>query len=206
MTTNKVVSVQHSMETLAVGSETLVPITDLEGRTVYIEKHLLVKGHTLKQFTRDHGYSHLHADLLVQKIVEGYTVTKACAELQIDYSIYNKWRADNIDFRKRIETALRDRAEYQHDKVLEIAEESREPKTRIEALKWSASVHNQEKFGTKTTLKGDANAPLTFVIQTGVPEQEVIDVTPTETAPEGLLHASPEDGEAAAINYSTEAT
>ena len=42
------------------------------------------------------------------------------------------------------------------------------PKEKISALQWAAEKGNAERFGTKTKIVGDKNAPVVFVIDTGI--------------------------------------
>lgn len=189
--TGRVVAVQHDITQFRNPDDPkYTKVTDLNGNTVYIARELVAKGNT--PYEASHAYSEFFADLILQKIVEGKTLTKTCEELDLPYSVVNKWKNTNVEFRKRLEDAYRDRAEKHHDEVLEIAEKSRDPKLDIEARKWSAGVHS-EKFSPKTTIKGDKSAPLTFFIETGVPavERDTRDVTPQAGAP-GQLPATDE--------------
>lgn len=168
--TGRIVAVQHDhSEFKNPNDPKYTKVTDLNGNTVYIANELVASGKT--PFDKDHGYSTFFADLIIQKVVEGCTLTKACKELDLAYSIVNRWKNTNVEFRKRLEDAYRDRAEKQADEILEIAEETRDAKARIDARKWAAEKFNPEKFGQKTKISGDKDAPLQFVIQTGVPER-----------------------------------
>lgn len=176
--TGRIVAVQHDhTEFKNPDDPKYTKVTDLNGNTVYVARELVVKGQT--PFEKTNAYSSFFADLLVQKIVEGWSLTKACIELGLEYSIVNKWKNENMEFRGRLEDAFKDRAEKHADEIMEIAEESRDAKARIEARKWAAEKYSPERFGQKTKISGDAKNPLTFFIQTGVPErEEPRDVTP----------------------------
>lgn len=186
MTTNEIVGVQHSLKSLGENSE-LSKIITPDGKEVWIERGLTVKGDALNAYLPTRTFSQVHADLLIQMIVDGSTLLKACRELHLEYSIVNKWKADHAEFRGRLDQARKDRAEFQHDKILEIAEESKDSKLQIEALKWSTEKNDPDKYSPKTTLKGDKNAPLSFVLSTGIdrggePPAETKDITPNGPA------------------------
>lgn len=196
--TGLVVAIQHEHKTFdpddtAQYSKVVTPT----GETVYISKELTMKGRAPDFYK--HTYSRLHADLLVQKIVEGMTPSQACSQIGLQYSVYNRWRAEHKEFADRILQAKKDRAEKLHDEVFEIADGSGDAKIRIDARKWAAEKHAPEVYGQKTKISGDASAPLTFTILTGIPPADPIDVTPTpptETSPSGHLPAPSEGREA----------
>lgn len=193
--TGRIVAIQHDHTAFSDPDDPkYTKVTDMNGNTVYISNELVLKGRT--PFDKTYAYSTFFADLIIQKVVEGASLTKACKELGLQYSIVNKWKNDSIEFRKRLDDAFKDRAEKHHDEVLEIAEESRDQKARIEARKWSSEKYNPERFGQKTKISGDKDAPLQFVIQTGVPERaggdEVRDVTP-QAETQGHLPAPDEE-------------
>ena len=177
----KVVAVQHAHKPYDPNdTEQYSKVVTPTGETVYISKDLTVTGRAPDFY--DRAYSKLHADLLVQKVIEGFTPTKACAEIGIEYSVYNRWCREHKEFSDRIIQAKKDRAEKLHDEIFEIADTSGDARVRIDARKWAAEKHAPEVYGQKTKISGDAQAPLTFTILTGVPERESIDVTPqTET-------------------------
>lgn len=65
------------------------------------------------------------------------------------------------------------RAEAAHDKVISLAEDTDDlnaqaRRVQIDAHRWSAKVHDPNRYGDKTKVSGDANAPLTIVVETGI--------------------------------------
>lgn len=187
--TGRIVAVQHDMSEFSDPTDPkYTKVTDLNGNTVYVARELVVKGQT--PFEKTNAYSSFFADLLVQKIVEGWSIHKACAEIGLEYSVYNKWRAENSEFEKRIQLALKDRATLQVEEILEIADESKDAKLQIEARGKVASFYD-EKFSAKTTIKGDKSAPLQFTIISGIPPQDPIDITPQTEAPGHLPAPDP---------------
>lgn len=177
MLSGQVVAVSHTVETFDPASPRYSKVRTPTGEMVYMERSLLAKGEA--SLLRSTNYDTIGGDLLIQAIQEGSTLKAACAELGLDYSLVSRWKAGNNEFRDRLESAYKDRAEYLHDRVIEVSESSGDAKMQAEAYKWSAQVYAPERFGNKTKISGDASAPLTMVIQTGVPERESPkDVTP----------------------------
>ncbi len=172
MTTNEIVCVQHSELALDPLSSRLSKIILPNGKEVYIEKGLLVKGRGVNELFPERGISPVLADMLVQFVVEGKTLRKACQALNIEYSVVNTWKSKDDKFKERLEIAMHDRAEYFHDEIIETAEASRDPKLKIEALKWSNEKNSPEKYSPKSKITGDKNAPLHFVLSTGIDRGE----------------------------------
>jgi hypothetical protein len=193
--TGKVVVVSHTLETFDPARPRYSKVKDPEGNTVYIESSLLTK--SAGGLLTPHTYNQFTADLILQKVVEGHTLLNACKELNVEYSVVVRWKTENNSFREQLAQAYKDRTEVHHDIILEIAANSRDAKTQIDALKWSTDKNNPEKFGNKTKITGDANAPVAFTILTGVPEKETIDITPQAST--GHLHPADEELEAQEI-------
>lgn len=193
MTTNRVVAVQHSLQTLSRNE--MVEIILPDGRTVLMEATLRVKGDALSAYFPDQKFNPILADLIVDEVVGGASLLKACLAVGVEYTIVNKWKTEDDIFRGRLDQARRDRAEYHHDKILEIAAGSRDPKIEIDALKWSTEKNDPEKFSAKTKISGDKNNPVQFVLATGIdrtPEPAAEkEVTPPErsTLPPGETQA-----------------
>jgi hypothetical protein len=97
------------------------------------------------------------------------------------------WMANNKEFKEAYEEARRQRAEYYHDKIHEIAHTVKESNSKsknvaFSAFKHLASVNDPEKHGSRTKIVGDPNAPVGIIVDTGIHREEkkpeVIDVTP----------------------------
>ena len=120
-------------------------------------------------------YSEIIADIICQKIAEGSSITKVSQEKGFpSYSILCRWRKEVSEFDEAIEQAYIDRADYYHDMAIEAAR-SADTKDEVaikrlqhDAYKWGAQVGKPQKFGTQTKLTGDAKAPLSFIIDTGI--------------------------------------
>ncbi len=183
MTTNKVVSIQHTAQTLEKSH--FVEITTPDGRTVLVEASLRIKGDALQAYFPDPVFNPMLADIIIDQVVGGATLAKACREVGVDYAIVNRWKNSNDEFRGRLDLARKDRAEYHHDEVLEIAERSKDPKLQIEARKWSTEKNDPEKFSQKTKISGDKNAPVQFVLATGIDRSSEPPTPPKDITPVG---------------------
>lgn len=167
MHTGRVVCVQASVhDHLQVKFENLTKIETPQG-PVWIEKGLdLGLAYKVKAIP----FSQVIADLICEAIVNGDSLKTAIHRISpdLDYSTISRWKREHPEFKLELEQAQKDRTEAQHDEVLQIAKEKGRPTTQIEALKWSAEKNNPEKFGNKTKVVGDANAPVVFQINTGI--------------------------------------
>lgn len=197
--TGKIICVQRSpMDLLALKFEHLVKLETPEG-TVWVEKGIDLDK---INFDKPWPYSRLLGDLLCQSIVDGKTTLKACEEFKIPYSLLVKWKREIPSFREQFEQAQKDRAEAFHDKALQKAQESKRPYLEVETLKWAAEKGDQARFGNQTKIVGDKNAPIAFVLETGIrregdkgfvahPEREVQESAPSPgVKPEGMFDVS----------------
>jgi transposase-like protein len=165
--TGRVLAVQSSpYDFLENKFDRLVEIKTPEG-PVFIEKGLSFD-HTKKSYTQE--YSSALADLICEKIVNGYTVVEAAKEYGVDYASICRWRREKEEFRVAVAQATKDRAENFHDQAIMEARSvnSGDKKLEVETLKWAAERGDPDKFGNKTTLRGDKDAPITWVIDTGI--------------------------------------
>lgn len=161
----RVICVQHSIEDLAQKKWDRLVRVDTPQGPVWLEKGLqfdkIAKSTQLP-------YSQVLASLICQKITEGATLVGACRELNLDYSTVCQWKRTHSEFKEMLHDARIDRAEFLHDEVIDEARASLDRKTKIETLKWGAEKGDPEKYGTKTKIIGDKNAPVQFVIGTGI--------------------------------------
>jgi hypothetical protein len=167
MHTNRVVAVQSSVhDYLQAKWDNLIKIDTPQG-PVWIEKGLDIG---LAYKVKAVPFSQVVADLICEAIVNGSSLKKAIGKISpdLDYATICRWKRDHPEFKLELEQAQKDRTESQHDEILQIAAEKGRPSTQIEALKWSAEKNNPEKFGNKTKIQGDPNAPVVFQINTGI--------------------------------------
>ena len=115
------------------------------------------------------------AILVCQHIREGLTLKKLCQKLGIDMPILHYWQRTNPQFKEEMKLARKERAEYYHDRVLEIADEVMErdeiPVARFKAdqYKWAAEKGDPEVYGNKTQVSGSIeNQVSMIVLNTGI--------------------------------------
>lgn len=142
--------------------------------------------------TTKYIYNEVTKDLIIQEIVKGSTLKKISKlEGMPPIDVVYTWRAKYPDFEAAIRQARKFRAEYRHDEVLEIAEQTSketniEDRLKVEVYKWSASVDDPDTYGARVKHSGDAQNPVQWVIQTGVPQPKTIEAesTPVENKDE----------------------
>lgn len=107
--------------------------------------------------------------------------------------VIHKWVRQHPEFKAELKQAKEGRAEYYADKVMAIGDKHIDPREanverlKMDIFKWGAEVGNPHEFGKATKLTGDPNAPLSFIIDTGVrragegiEEKETIEVESEE--------------------------
>lgn len=156
---------QSSELDLLAGRQDRITRIDTPDGPVWIENTL---SFDLVKKLPTYPFSQVLADLLCEAVATGSSLTKACKEFNLPYNIIKRWERANPDFSDALAQARLDRADSHHDKILEIAEEKADFKTEIEALKWSASIDNSNKYSAKTKISGDKDNPIGFIISTGI--------------------------------------
>lgn len=137
-------------------------------------------------------YSQTMVDHICAMIADGVTLQKIG---QMDGmpsrgALY-RWQTDPVhgpDFRARLKEARKLRAEVYHDKVMEIAESTEketvmEDRLKKEIYQWGAEKGDPDEYGVRVKHAGDVNAPMTWVISTGVPSAEAAIEVKSEPAP-----------------------
>ena len=124
------------------------------------------------------------AMLICQAIREGATLKSIGDNPAFpSLTVVHYWRRSNATFDEEIRMARKDRAEYYHDKVLEIAEDTIDrddvvvAKFKADQYKWAAEKGDPSSYGNKIEHSGSNVAP-TIVVMTGIdrkPDIEVID-------------------------------
>lgn len=114
------------------------------------------------------------AVLICQKIREGATMKVIGDDPSLpSLTVVHYWRRNNASFDEEIKLARKDRAEYYHDKVLDIADEVVDkddvPVARFKAdsYKWAAEKGDPASYGNKIEHTGSNVAP-TIVVMTGI--------------------------------------
>lgn len=181
--TGRVLCVQHSPEDL-LGTkwDRLTRIDTPEG-PVFIEKGI---NFDITRVLKGTPYSEVLADLICQKVVEGFSLVEACRKMNLEYSTLCRWKRENEAFKERLAEARRDRAEALHDEMLARARRTgTSARTHIEALQYSMERGDPEQYAPKQKL-AEVQGNITFMISTGIsrelpPGGEAQDVTPKET-------------------------
>lgn len=132
----------------------------------------------IKGNTKTWHYNEMYRDLVVQKIMEGKTIT-AIGKLDgfPSATILYRWRQEYEEFNDAIKFAKKARAEKYADRLAETVEETREldkediaaEKLFMEKLKWLAEKDDPETYGPRIKHSGDADQPLTLIVDTGIP-------------------------------------
>lgn len=150
-------------------------------------KELLIqKGMTLGTYKPINSkYSKPLGDLIIQAIIEGEGVTKACQKFGVSYSTVMKWAMAHEEFGKALDLARAHRAEKTHDDITDIAHRLQTEdmnKTKVEALgkaadilKWSAEKSSPQKYGNSKEKVGQGAVQI--VINTGINREEPQPVT-----------------------------
>lgn len=164
--TGRILAVQSSAEDLLKDKFERVVQIDTPQGPVWIEKGL---NFDLVHRLEPYPYSKILADLVCEEIaVHAGSMRSASEKLNVPYSAILRWKRENEEFRNEIAIAEKERAGSFHDEILEEARKSRDQKTKIATLQWAAEKGDSEKYGAKTKISGDKNAPLTIVLDTGI--------------------------------------
>lgn len=113
--------------------------------------------------------------LVCQEIREGATLKKLSQKLGIDLSVIHYWQRRYPQFAQEMKIARQERAEYFHDKVLELADEVIDrddvavARFKTDQYKWAAEKGNPEAYGNKTQVSGSIeNKVSMIVLNTGI--------------------------------------
>lgn len=88
-------------------------------------------------------------------------------------AIYH-WRRAFPDFEEQVKLAREYSAEHAHDRIIDIMNETESKEDvhvnefKVRTLKWLAEKNDPDKYGNKTTIRGDKDAPLKLVVDTGI--------------------------------------
>lgn len=125
------------------------------------------------------------ADKILGWYIEGNTMAAIARKSEMPaYSTLINWARTHDEFRRKLQAAREVRALHFEDAALEAGTErpSKDdvPGARLafDAYKWAAEVNDPSRYGKKTTISGDSEKPLTFIIHTGFPE-----LTPEQRSP-----------------------
>jgi len=118
------------------------------------------------------------ASLMCQHIREGRTLKSIGDDVEFpSLQVIHYWRRTNATFDAELKLARKDRAEYYHDKVLDIAntitdkEDIPVARFQTDQYKWAAEKGDPASYGNKIEHSGSNIAP-TYVVVTGVPKRK----------------------------------
>lgn len=179
----EVIAVQEDInENVLLGKmDNLVEVT-IDGKTILMQKGMSLSAQYIPKNSK---FSRPMADLIVQDIIEGIGITKACKKYNITYSTLMRWAEDFPEFGKELDKAKRYRADSTHDQIVDLVDRLTKEqlnKTQVEAigkaadiLKWSAEKSDPNRFGGKTE-KGQQGA-VQIIIQTGISREDPTTIT-----------------------------
>lgn len=115
---------------------------------------------------------------------EGLSMREIGLKLQIPLTVIWRWMRKRSHFRVRMHAARATRGFYFEEKAIGAAEEARgdsseevqAQRLKVDTYKWAASVNNPDTHGNRTKVVGDPNAPISFIIDTGVRRSAPIEV------------------------------
>lgn len=129
----------------------------------------------------------LHTAMLVcQHIREGATLKQIDNDPDLpSLTVIHYWRRTNASFDEEIKLARKDRAEYYHDRVLDLADETLDKdevavnKFKADQYKWAAEKGDPASYGNKIEHTGSNVAP-SIVVVTGISRSKEAEVIETE--------------------------
>lgn len=115
----------------------------------------------------------------LMKLRDAKTVKEAASHAGLETKDIHSWRRLYPDFAKRMEEALEDRAYYFEDRIMEVLDDpdiaSNELTAKVAAYEKLAKYGNRARYSDR--YKEDVDSGVTFIINTGVPDQVPIDIT-----------------------------
>lgn len=152
----------------------------------------------------------LYRSELAERISDLYLEGKSLRSISMmpempSYSTIMKWLKQNPEFRALIDGARATRALHFEEEAINAAElcvdkdDAPAARLKFDAYRWGAEVSDPTRFGKRTTIAGDPDKPVQFIISTGFPEPNEAQ-RPPELAADGTIkrRASPEVIEATA--------
>lgn len=151
-------------------SETHHYVKDERGETLWVP--IGTNPDTLPRET--YPYSQVTVNHILQLITEGDTIRSIGRMKDMpSASVIHRWLREHKDFQSQMKEARKARAEHFHDLVFETALNAKkktiqEDRLKVEAFKWGAQVGDPDAYGNKTKVSGDPDAPIAFLIDTGI--------------------------------------
>lgn len=181
--TGEVLGVQSSpdVDLQRIEDKSIVQVKTKSGKLVWTEKGLAPK--VRNQSHKVWRFSKVWTDLITQAIADGHALhnmgkpkvngkRNETAHFPPASVIY-RWRSEHPEFDEEVKRAIKIRADFFAGKVLETAENAKEynakgSRVKVDAYKWLAATSDPDTYGNKTKISGDADQPVTFLIDTGI--------------------------------------
>lgn len=128
--------------------------------------------------------------LVCQKIREGATLKEIHDDPTLpELTVIHYWRRTNPTFDEEIKLARKERAEYYHDRVIQIADEVVDrddvavAKFKADQYRWAAEKGDPSSYGNKVEHTGSNTAP-SIVVVTGIERKPDVVVEAKSKEPE----------------------
>lgn len=123
-------------------------------------------------------YSEVHCRQILGFITDGATLKEIGKTKGLPpVAVIQAWARKYPEFKAELKLAREARAESYHDDIMALVKDTnhfsaRANRVKMAALQWGAEVGDPDTYGKKTKLSGDPNAPLTFILDTGIRRDE----------------------------------
>lgn len=147
-----------------------------ELQTVCLDTGEIISRESDRRDLSKYKFDYQTALLICQKVREGYTLKKLGEDKSLpDLPVIHYWLRSNASFKEEMKMARKDRAEYYHDQVIDIAnattsaEEVQVNKFKTDQYKWAAEKGNPERYAKHTNIDGSIeNKVSMIVLNTGI--------------------------------------
>jgi hypothetical protein len=124
-------------------------------------------------------YSEALKETILDHYIQGTSIRKIAALPGMpSYGTLLRWVQHHDGFRAALADAAKARALHFADEALDEAmgalgkDDAPAARLKFEALRWRAETEDPMKYGKRTTVAGDPDRPVVFVVRTGVPAPE----------------------------------
>ena len=132
---------------------------------------------------KEHHYLQTYCPELAERMAElycsGYSIKKIAEEPGMPaYGTILRWVQSYPEFKSLIDAARAVRALHYEEEAIAAAQEPTNKddvpaaNLKFTAYKWGSEVNDPCRYGKKVTHEGNADKPITFIINTGVPQSE----------------------------------
>jgi hypothetical protein len=147
-----------------------------ELQTVCLDTGEIISRESDRRDLSKYKFDYQTALLICQKVREGYTLKKLGEDKSLpNLPVIHYWLRSNASFKEEMKMARKDRAEYYHDQVIDIAndttstEQVQVNKFKTDQYKWAAEKGNPERYAKHTNIDGSIeNKVSMIVLNTGI--------------------------------------